>query len=126
MSENGTPPKRHTIWKDVADQLSDHIELASLELSYESDRAAKKLFAVAAMLVLVLTGFIVLQVALIGGLMRLGLSLGVSALIFSTLYFVAAYAIFHRTRRDKRAGPPFAATQRELKESIQWIQNILS
>ena len=71
MSENGSE-RRTNIWSEVAGQVSDHVELASLELRYEAARASKKLVAAAIILVLVLTGFIVLQVALIGGLMKAG------------------------------------------------------
>jgi uncharacterized membrane protein YqjE len=126
MSENGTE-KRSTIWRDVAGQVSDHLDLASLELRYEVQHAGKKLVAGAIIFLLVLTGFIVLQVALVGGLMKGGLSLGVSALILSGIYFVLAILVYWvLARRDKRVGPPFAATQRELRETIQWIQKILS
>ncbi len=125
MTENG-PPERQTIWKEVAGQLSDHVELASLELRYETERVTKRLVCAACILVLVLTGFIVLQVALIGGLMKLGLPLSLSALIFGALYFVIAFVIYRLARRDKRVGPPFASTQRELQETIHWIQKILS
>ncbi len=126
MSENGTAAKKGSIWQEVAGQLSDHIELASLELRYESERAVKKMVLAGALLVLVLTGFIVLQVSLVGWLMMAGLSLGVSSLILSSFYFILAALLFKNSRRDKRAGPPFAGTQRELQETIQWIQKILS
>lgn len=126
MSENGSPNNRSTIWKQVASQLSDHVELASLELRYEGERALKKLLVAGAMMVLVMTGFIVLQVSLVGWLMKVGLSLGASALILSGVYFVLAYVIFTVSRRDRRVGPPFAGTQKELQATIQWIQKILS
>lgn len=126
MSENGTDRKTN-IWSQVAGQVADHVDLASLELRYETQQAGKKLFAFALILILVLTGFIVLQVALVGALMKLGLSLGSSALVFSGLYFVLAIVVYAAWgRRDKRAGSPFGATQKELRETIQWIQKILS
>lgn len=126
MSENGTE-KRGSLWRDVTDQLSDHLDLAALELRYEAQVAGKKLVAGAIMFLLILTGFIVLQVALVGALMKVGLSLGVSALILSGIYFILAFAVFEVLgRRDKRVGPPFAASQREIHETIKWIQKILS
>jgi uncharacterized membrane protein YqjE len=126
MSENGSE-RRSNIWREVAGQVSDHVDLASLELRFEAQMAGKKLLAAAIMLILVLTGFIVLQVALIGALMKTGLSLGLSALLFSGLYFLMAIFVYMKlARRDKRAGPPFAGTQRELHETLQWIQKILS
>ena len=125
-SENGTE-KRGNIWREVAGQISDHVDLATLELRYEAEHAGKKLLAAAIMFLFVLTGFIVLQVALVGALMKLGLSLGVSALILSGVYFVMAVLVYMAlARRDKRVGPPFSATQRELHETMRWIQKILS
>src|ERR1700733_2375621 len=125
MPENGTE-RRTNIWKEVAGQVSDHVDLASLELRYETKQASKQLLAAGIIFVLVLTGFIVLQVALVGALMKVGLSLGASAFLFSLLYFVLAAVVYRvLAQRDKRAGPPFAGTQRELHETLKWIQNIL-
>ena len=126
MSGNGTD-RRSTIWREVAGQISDHMDLASLELRYEAQHAGKKLLAAAIIFLLVLTGFIVLQVALVGALMKGGFSLGVSALILSGVYFLLALVVYGAlAHRDKRVGPPFSATQRELHETLQWIQKILS
>jgi hypothetical protein len=126
MSENGTETQTN-IWKEVAGQISDHVDLASLEMRYEAEHAGKKLFSAAIIFILVLTGFIVLQVAVIGALMKLGLSLGLSALIVSVIYFALAAGVFQVLgRRNKRAGPPFIGTQRELHETMRWIQKILS
>jgi uncharacterized membrane protein YqjE len=126
MSENGTE-ERTNIWREVAGQISDHVDLASLELRFEAHQAGRKLLAAAIVLVLTLTGFIVLQVALVGAMMRVGLSLGASALILSGLYFLMALAVaWTLGRRDKKVGPPFVGTQRELHETLRWIQKILS
>jgi hypothetical protein len=126
MSENGTD-KQHSILREVTEQISDHIDLAALELRYETQQAGKRLLAAAIMALLVLTGFIVLQVAVVGGLMRLGLSLGLASLILGLFYFVVAGGVYTKLgRRDKRVGPPFLATQRELHETIKWIQKIIS
>ena len=126
MAENGSE-NRTSIWREVTDQISDHVDLAALELHYETQQAGKRLLAVGIVLILVLTGFIVLQVAVIGWLMRAGLSLGIAALLLSFVYFALALGVYWALgRRDKRAGPPFLATQRELHETIQWIQKIFS
>src|SRR5258708_3789110 len=107
MSENGTE-NRTNIWKEVAGQISHHVDLASLELRYEAEHAGKKIFAAAIVFILVMTGFIVVQVAIIGALMKLDLSLGLSALIVSLVYFVSAFGVYWALgRRNKRAGPPF-------------------
>jgi hypothetical protein len=126
MPENGTE-HRSNIWKEVAGQISDHVDLASLELRYETQQAGKKLFASAVIFILVLTRFIVLQVALVGAMMKVGLSLGVSASILAGAYFALAIAVWWLLgRRDKLAGPPFIGTQREIHETLRWMQKILS
>ncbi len=126
MSENGTE-QRTNIWREVAGQISDHVDLASLELRYETEHAGKKLLAAAIIFVLVLTGFLVAQVGLVIALMKVGLSLGISALVLGSVYFVSALIVYWTLgRRDRRIGPPFSATQREIHETMQWIQKILS
>ncbi len=126
MSENGAE-KRTNIWKEVAGQLSDHVDLASLEMRYEAVQAGKKLIAAGIVFIFVLTGFIVMQVAIVGALMKTGLSLGLSAFLVSMVYFAVAFAAYWMLgRRNKHAGPPFIGTQRELHETLRWIQKILS
>jgi uncharacterized membrane protein YqjE len=126
MSENGTE-ERSSVWKDVAGQVSDHVDLAALEMRYEAQQAWKKLVATAIGFLLVLTGFIVLQVAIVGGLMKAGLSMEGSALLLCGLYFALAVGVYWVLgRRDKRVGPPFVGTQREIHETLTWIQKILS
>jgi uncharacterized membrane protein YqjE len=126
MSENGKE-KSGSIWRDVTEQISDHVNLAALELHYETKQAKKRLLAAAVAFVLVLTGFIVLQVALVGGLMRAGLSLGLASFLLSLAYFLLALIVYWTLgRRDKRAGSPFIATQREIHETLRWIQKIFS
>ena len=78
MSEDGEQ-SRKTIWKEVTEQISDHIDLAALELRYEARLVGRRLVAAAVSLILALTGFIVLQVALIRVLMRAGLPMGRAA-----------------------------------------------
>jgi uncharacterized membrane protein YqjE len=124
MAENGAETKTN-MWREVTDQISDHVDLAALELRYETREAGKRLLAGGIVLVLALTGFIVLQVAAIGLLMRAGLSLGLSALLLSLVYFGLAAGVYWALgRRDKRAGPPFLATQQELHQTIKWIQKV--
>jgi uncharacterized membrane protein YqjE len=126
MSENGREG-RSSIWRDVTEQISDHVDLAALELRYETKQAKKRLLAAAASAVLVLTGFIVLQVALVGALMRAGLSLSLASFLLSLAYFLLALVVYWTLgRRDKRTGPPFLATQREIHETLRWIQKIFS
>src|ERR1019366_8303794 len=89
MSENGTE-KRSNMWREVAGQISDHVDLAALEFRYEAEHARKNLLAAAIIFILVLVGFMVAQVVLVSALMKACLSLGLSALALSGLYFVLA------------------------------------
>lgn len=126
MSDNGTTRKRN-IWQDVAAQVSDHVDLAALELRYETRQARRRLVAIGVMALLVLTGFILLQVAMLQAVMRAGFSLGLAALAVSGVYLLLAGLIFWKFgRRDPRACPPFEATQREINESLKWIQKLFS
>jgi len=126
MTENGQET-RGSIWKDVAEQMSDHVDLAALELRFEARQAAKLLWVAGVVLILVLTAFIVLQVAIVGALMRAGLSMGLAALLLSALYVALALAVYGMFgRRDKRMGPPFIGTQTEMRETLRWIQKIFS
>ena len=125
-SENDTE-KRGGIWRDVTEQISDHLDLAALELRYETKQATKRLLAAGIVFVLVLTGFIVLQVSIVGALMRAGLSLGLASFLLSLAYFVLALIVYWTLgRRDQRAGPPFLATQREIHRTLRWIQKVFS
>jgi uncharacterized membrane protein YqjE len=130
MAENGAETKSETkrsILRDLTDQISDQVDLAALELGYETQEAGKRFLAAGIILVLTLTGFIVLQVAIVGGLMRAGLRLEVAALLSSLVYFALAAGVYWVLgRRDKRAGAPFAGTQKEIHETLKWIQKIFS
>jgi hypothetical protein len=126
MSEIGKED-RSSLWRDVMEQISDHLDLAALELRYETQQAKKRLLAAVIVLILVLTGFMLLQVALVEGLMRVGLSLGLASFFLSLAYFtLALVAYWVLGRRDKRAGPPFFGTLREIHETLRWIQKTFS
>jgi hypothetical protein len=119
--------RRNNLWRDVTGQMSDHVELAALELRYETSQAKRRALAWAVVLVLVMTGFIILQVAVVAVLMKTGLSLARSSGILALAYFGLGALIYGlRGRRDGRAGPPFAASQKEIKESLRWIQRLFS
>jgi heme A synthase len=124
MSDN---EKRSTIWREATAQFADHVELAALELRYEARQAKRRAVAAATVLILVLTGFILVQAGIILSLMRAGLPAWVASFVLGGTYLVLAlvvYVLFGR--RDKRAGPPFQGTQRELGETLRWIQNLFS
>jgi hypothetical protein len=119
--------RRSNVWRDMAGQVSDHVELAALEFRYEAAQAKKRAQAWAVVFLLVLTGFIILQVAAVAGLVKLGLSLAGSSGILALAYFVLGSLVYWiQGRRDKRAGAPFAASQKEIKESLRWIQRLFS
>jgi len=126
MNNGDTDPKQ-TVISEVLDVLSDHVEILSLEWRYESRQAARRLAAVGIALVLSFTAFLLLQVALVYGLMAAGLNAGWASLLLAAIYMIAgafAWQIFGR--RDIRAGRPFEATRRQLPESKQWIQKLFS
>jgi len=107
--------------------LEDHIELGTLECRYESGQARRRICAVTFGAVFGLTAFVFLQVALIQGLLRVGLPLWALCLLTAVIYGVLAGFIYHRWgRRDPAAGDPFQASGEEFKRNLQWIRQNLS
>ncbi len=93
------------------------------------DGGAKRLLAAAIIFILVLTGFIVLQVAVVGALMKTGLSLGASAFLISIAllrFGGGGVSRFLGVAGISAPGLPSSGTQREIHETLGWIQKILS
>jgi len=126
MNNGDTEPKK-TVISEVLDVLSDHAELLSLEWRYESRQAGRRLAAIGTALILGLTAFLLLQVALVYGLMVAGLNVGWSSLLLAVVYVIAGAIVWQIFgRRDVRAGRPFEATRQQLPESKEWIQKLFS
>jgi len=125
MAENGRP--KRSLIGEALDILDDQVELASLELEYEATLGARRIAALAGIAILVVTGFALLQVAMIWGLMKLGLSVGISSLILAFLYGGGAALIYRvLVRRDPKVGGAFAGTREELHKNIRWIRHFFS
>jgi len=127
MSDNGIEQKPKTFLSELAGVLSDHIDLVSLEAGYESQQAARRLAAIVVAACLLFGAFVLLQVAILFGLARLGIGVGWASLGLAVLYGLIGTGIAARWgRRDPKVGSPFEGTRREVKESLQWIQKLFS
>jgi uncharacterized membrane protein YqjE len=106
--------------------LRDHLELASVELKYAKDKARRRLLGWVAAGLLAVTGYVFLQVALLGGLRALGLGLGQGALLLGVVYALGAFLIIKKfSKSDKQTGSAFQATRDELHRSFNWIEKNL-
>jgi len=127
MINNGDTEPRKTVVSEVLDVLSDHAEILSLEWRYESRQAGRRLAAIGVAVVLGLSAFLLLQVALVYGLMVAGLNAGWASLLLAAIYMIAGAVVWRILgKRDPRAGRPFEATRKQLPESKQWIQKLFS
>ena len=126
MKTNGAETKPSLLSAILA-QLSDHFDLATLELRYEVGIAGRRLLVFGIALILGLTAFALLQISLVFALMKIGLSISLACLILAVVYAGVAVVLgVMFGRRSPKSGAPFAATQREVKESLRWIQKLFS
>ncbi len=124
--ENGTEQRTSALGQ-IAAVLHDHWELATLEMGYESKQAARRLAALVISCMFILLALIVVQVAVIYGLIATGLTPASSCLLVAGLYGLLGLGIFMKWgRRDARGGPAFAGTRHEVGKSLQWIQKLFS
>jgi uncharacterized membrane protein YqjE len=125
MSENGE--SKRSLTGEVLSLLEDHMELASLEWQYEKARSKRCLAALAGAALLIVTGFAFLQVAIVQGLVSLGLSLPIACVVLASVYGIAAGILISTMgRRDPRVGEPFQGTQQEIKRNLRWIRQIFA
>jgi uncharacterized membrane protein YqjE len=123
---NGNDHKK-TVVGEILDVLSDHLELAGLEARYESQTLARRFTAILVTAILAFGAFVMLQIAIIFGLAKVGIGIGWASLSLAAFYGVLGTVVFWKFgRRDPRGGGPFAGTRREVKESLQWIQKLFS
>ncbi|MFA5975910.1 MAG: phage holin family protein [Elusimicrobiota bacterium] len=119
--------KKHSRFGELLNVLMDHAELVSLEARFEARQALRRLIAIVVACVLAVAAFVYLQIALIAGLLRLGLTLGTAGLVMGGVYGLAALVIgLWVGRRHPKVGSPFEATRREIRETIEWIRKIFS
>jgi len=125
VSENGDPKKSAA--GEVFSLLEDQIELASLEWTYEKKQSVRRIGALAAAALLVLTAFVMLQVTIVVGLVRVGLPVAGACLALAAVYAVVAGLLtWISGRRDPGAGVPFQGTRQELRHNLRWIRQLFS
>jgi len=119
--------RSRSVLADVTAMLEDHMDLAALETQYEVEQAGRRSVAFGIIFMLALAAFLLVQVSVIYGLSALGMPVWGACLVMASVYALSAIAIFVRWgRRDARIGPAFAATRREMGETVQWMQKIFS
>ena len=120
---NGAPRAPQSTFKQITTLLERHAQLGLLEGQYEIVQAGKRAAALAACAVLAVTLYVLLHVAILAGLVALGLPLWAAALILMFVYAVAIGVIYAKVgRRDAKAGAPFEASRAEWKRSAEWIR----
>lgn len=126
MTDSEGEPKGSR-WSEIFALLDDQLKLASLELRYEKALALRRVLAYGMVVLLVATAFVLLQVALVCALLRVGLALGGACLGLGCVYVAGAWGVFRVwARRDPRVGKPFQASAEELKENLRWIRKFFS
>jgi uncharacterized membrane protein YqjE len=127
-NENAQETHRPSLLADLAGVLEDHVNLAALEAQFEVQQASRRFLVLAIAAVLGLSGFLLLQVAIVDGLVvLLKLPVWGVCLILTVIYGTAAAVIFNTYgQRDPKAGTPFSGTRRELIGTLQWIQKLFS
>jgi len=123
--ENGN--KGHGFKSQLFAVLEDHLELAALEWDYEKKQSSRRFSAILAAGALVISAFVLLNIALVRALAAFGGSLGWVCVGLGVLYVLAG-VLFYRYGglRDPRVGEPFQGTRQELNRSLEWIQKHFS
>src|SRR5262245_25047427 len=122
MSENGhtTSETKKTVVSDVVGLIEDHIELASLEWQFEKEQGTRRLMAVGAGLILGLCAFGFLQIAILGGLVGLGMPLWGAAVSLAVVYGgIAGVCLWRFGHRPAQAGEPFQGTRAEIRKNLR-------
>jgi hypothetical protein len=118
---------RPTLLGHLAGVLEDHVNLAALEGRYEADLFMRRIFVLAAVVILCMAAFLLAQVAVIYGLSALGMPIWGASLLLGSVYALMGAMVFWRFgRRNPHAGAPFSGTRRELVHTLQWIQKLFS
>ena len=107
--------------------VEDHVELASLELNYAKQEGRRRLIGLAVGAVFALCAFLFLQVALMFGLMALGLTAGIACLILGGVYAAVALGVMAKYgRSDPETRDVFQGSRQELGRSLKWIEKHFS
>jgi Putative Actinobacterial Holin-X, holin superfamily III len=120
MSQSETTPMSGKLLFSL---LRDHLELVSLEWQYERQRAWRRFLIKGSGAIFLATSYIFIHVALIGALLRWGMSVGMIGLCLSLFYFVlGSLMLGFFKKHDAEAEKPFQGTREEVKRSFNWIE----
>jgi hypothetical protein len=104
-----------------------HWRLGLLESRYELVQGGRRVAAALAAVVAAATGYVILQIALVRGLMAVGLPLGAACLLLAAAYLGAAWGLVSLgARRNPAAGRPYQGSRDELQRSMAWIHQRFS
>lgn len=124
---NGAPRPPSSFIHQALRLAQDHIKLGLLETRFEVAQARRRAVALVFAATAFLTAHVFLQIALVRGLMALGLPMGAATVILAIAYFgVSAYITLIYGQRDKAAGVRFEGSKEELERSKEWIQKRFS
>ena len=107
--------------------FEDQLDLFALEMEYETRLNLRRLWIAIVSIVLFLSAFVLLQIAIIGALMATGIGLGLSCVGLALVYAGVGFLLVSKAgRRDPNAGRPFQASREQLHENLKWIQKRFS
>ena len=107
--------------------LEDHVELASLELRFARQELRRRTMFLFGAILGGVSAFVLLHVAGLSILSRLGVPLYIPCLMLTLAYAIIAQRAFRRAVwRDPRVGEYFQATSQELNKSLQWTRQLFS
>ncbi len=123
---NTTEAAAPSTGKRFFDLARDHVKLASLEWQYEKQNWRRRLLVRGGGAALLFCGFVFLQIAIIGGLLAVGMKIGWIGLLLFAVYTVSGVAMIKFFgKRDKIVGDAFQGTIEEIKRSVNWIEKNL-
>ena len=116
-----------SLLKHIPGVLEEYFELFQLECRYESEVGRRRLVAGACAALCLVTAFVFIQIALVDGLLHVGVPLYAAVLGLALVWSAIGFWIFHQFgQRDVRVGEPFEGTRHELRRNLQWMQKHLS
>jgi uncharacterized membrane protein YqjE len=101
----------------------DHLELAKLEWAFEREQWWRRFIARGVGAVFYLTGYVFSQIALMGWLIRRGMSIVGAGFMLGGLYLLLGLVVAKFCNdRDSIDGGPMRATRNEIARSFNWIE----
>jgi hypothetical protein len=109
--------------EDLTLLMRQEVALAKAEMGMKVSRATGDLVAVGAGALVALVGGLALVAALVLGLVAVGVSPWLSALIVGAVLGMAGYVMLQRGLRDlRRVDPTPQRTVETLKDDVQWAK----